>query len=412
MSIIEEHPEKSVRMGYLAIVGSHSVNGVAALHTEILKDSIFRDFYEFWPDKFNNKTNGITQRRWLKKCNPKLSNLISEKIGTGWVTDLYQLKQLADYADDPGFQEAWRQVKLANKERLTRLIRRENHLIVSPQSMFDCQIKRLHEYKRQLLNVLHVISSYLRIKESSKLDFQPRTILFAGKAAPGYRMAKLIIKLINSVAEVVNNDPGVRGLLKVVFLANYRVSLAERIIPAADLSEQVSTAGTEASGTGNMKFALNGALTIGTMDGANIEIYEEVGADNIFIFGLSAEEVSRLKPRYNPRDFYHASEDLRRVLDAINSGLFSPHDRDLFHPIVNSLLNEGDNYLLLADYDSYIKCQDLVSATYRDPQKWTRMAIMNVANMGKFSSDRTIQQYADEIWDAKPTTIDMSTCQL
>lgn len=412
MSIIEEAPEKRIRMANLAIVGSHSINGVAALHTEIIKNELFLDFYEMYPERFNNKTNGITQRRWLKKCNPKLSNLISREIGEAWTTDLYQLQQLKPLAEVASFRQEWQEVKKLNKEKLADLIKQENNLLVDTNSIFDCQIKRLHEYKRQLLNALHMITAYNKIKDNPTKDFVPRTIIVGGKAAPGYRMAKLIIKLITSIGDVVNNDPGIRGLLKVAFLANYRVSLAEKIFPASDLSEQISTAGTEASGTGNMKFALNGALTIGTMDGANIEICEEVGRDNIFIFGLTTDEVKELKPKYNPYDYYRENLELKRVLDMIQDGYFSPHHRDLFHPIVDSLLKDGDNYLLLADYASYIQCQELVNQTYLDQDKWTKMAIHNVASMGKFSSDRTIKQYADEIWDAKSVAVDMSTCSL
>lgn len=412
MSLIEEAPEKRIRMANLAIVGSHSINGVAALHTEIIKNELFLDFYEMYPERFNNKTNGITQRRWLKKCNPKLSNLISREIGDAWTTDLYQLQQLKPLAEVASFRQEWQEVKKLNKEKLADLIKQENNLLVDTSSIFDCQIKRLHEYKRQLLNALHIITAYNKIKDNPTKDFVPRTVIIAGKAAPGYRMAKLIIKLITSIGDVVNNDPGIRGLLKVAFLANYRVSLAEKIFPASDLSEQISTAGTEASGTGNMKFALNGALTIGTMDGANIEICEEVGRDNIFIFGLTTDEVKELKPKYNPYDYYRENLELKRVLDMIQDGYFSPHHRDLFHPIVDSLLKDGDNYLLLADYASYIECQELVNQTYLDQDKWTKMAIHNVASMGKFSSDRTIKQYADEIWDAKSVAVDMSTCSL
>jgi len=412
MSLIEEAPEKRIRMANLAIVGSHSINGVAALHTEIIKNELFLDFYEMYPERFNNKTNGITQRRWLKKCNPKLSNLISREIGDAWTTDLYQLQQLKPLAEVASFRQEWQEVKKLNKEKLADLIKQENNLLVDTNSIFDCQIKRLHEYKRHLLNALHIITAYNKIKDNPTKDFVPRTVIIAGKAAPGYRMAKLIIKLITSIGDVVNNDPGIRGLLKVAFLANYRVSLAEKIFPASDLSEQISTAGTEASGTGNMKFALNGALTIGTMDGANIEICEEVGRDNIFIFGLTTDEVKELKPKYNPYDYYRENLELKRVLDMIQDGYFSPHHRDLFHPIVDSLLKDGDNYLLLADYASYIECQELVNQTYLDQDKWTKMAIHNVANMGKFSSDRTIKQYADEIWNAKSVAVDMSTCSL
>lgn len=418
MSIVEEGGEKKVRMANLCIVGSHSLNGVAALHTEILKADVFRDFYEMWPEKFNNKTNGITQRRWLKKSNLKLSELITDAIGPDWVTNLYELKKLIPLADDAAFRENWRAVKKANKERLIgimndQLKKRNRDTYINPDSLFDCQVKRIHEYKRQLLNVLHVIWLYNRIKDSPRGFFVPRTVIFGGKAAPGYHTAKLIIRLINAVGGMVNNDPAVRDLLKVVFLADYRVSLAEKIFPASELSEQISTAGTEASGTGNMKFALNGALTIGTMDGANVEIREEVGDDNIFIFGLLTHEVNALKPNYNPWDYYNSNGELRRVLDMLGSGYFSSHQRDLFQPLFNSLLRDGgDQYMLLADFASYIECQQRVSQSYNDPEKWTRMSIMNVANMGKFSTDRTIQQYADEIWGVKPVAIDMSVCSL
>jgi glycogen phosphorylase len=409
MSIIEEGDEKRVRMAHLAIVGSHSVNGVAALHTEILKRALFKDFFELWPEKFNNKTNGITQRRWLKKANPGLSALISEAIGEKWVTDLYELQRLLDHALDAGFLESWRAVKRANKETLARVIseqyrHRGLRLTVDPASMFDCQVKRIHEYKRQLLNVLHVITRYNRILDDPRGDHVPRVVMFGGKAAPGYPMAKLIIRLMNSVGKVVNQDETVGDRLKVVFLADYRVSLAERIFPAADLSEQISTAGTEASGTGNMKFALNGALTIGTMDGANIEIAEEVGADDIFIFGLRAEEVEALKGRYDPWHHYQGNPELRRALDMLGGDSFSPDQPGVFRPIVGSLLEGGDPYFLLADYAAYVECQDRVGETYRDHASWTRKSIRNVAHMGKFSTDRTIRQYAEEIWGVKPVS--------
>jgi starch phosphorylase len=410
MSIIEEPSgnggEKKVRMANLAIVGSHSVNGVAALHSQILKDDVFKDFHELWPKKLNNKTNGITQRRWLLKANPKLSDVISEAIGQTWVTDLNELRQLEKIADDSAFQDKWRKVKTANKARLADVIKaqyghRNVELLVNPSSMFDCQVKRLHEYKRQLLNVLHAVTLYQRIKDNPKLDVVPRTILFSGKAAPGYHTAKLIIRLINHIGQLVNHDKDVGDRLKVAFLADYRVSLAEKIFPASELSEQISTAGTEASGTGNMKFALNGALTIGTMDGANVEIREEVGAENIFIFGMSTEEVRALKKSgYQPWTFADRNPELKRVLDAIGNGAFSPGEPDLFKPLVNSLLGH-DEYLLLADYASYIACQDQVSSTYKDPKKWTRMSILNVARMGKFSTDRTIREYADDIWGVR-----------
>ncbi len=406
MSIIEEGPEKKVRMAHLAIVGSHSLNGVAALHSDILKNEVFRDFYELWPERFNNKTNGITQRRWLKLCNPELSELITSKIGDKWTTDLYELKKLIPFADDKDFQKKWQAIKRTNKIKLASIIKAQTGVTVNIDSMFDCQVKRLHEYKRQLLNVLHVITLYHRIKANPKGDFVPRTVLFAGKAAPGYYMAKLIIKLINAVGDVINNDPTIGDLLKVVFLPNYSVSLAERIMPASDLSEQISTAGMEASGTGNMKFALNGALTIGTLDGANVEIKEEVGDENIFIFGLTADQVSALKRGgYDPWSYYYRNAELRATLDAIRDGHFSPNDPGLFRPIIHALLDQGDTYLLLADFEDYVKCHDRVRACYRKPAEWTRKSILNVANMGKFSTDRTIKQYAEEIWDVHPVPI-------
>jgi len=406
MSIIAEGPEKQVRMANLAIAGSHSVNGVAALHTEILKNSVFRDFYQIWPDKFNNKTNGITQRRWLRLCNPGLSSLISSRIGEGWTTDLYELKKLIPLADDAAFRQEWRNVKAENKKLLALYIWTHNKIRVNPESIFDCHVKRMHEYKRQLLNVLHVITLYNRITGGAKETVVPRTVIFGGKAAPGYYFAKLFIKLINAVAEVINNDPRVGESLKVVFIRNYCVSNAEKIIPAADLSEQISTAGTEASGTGNMKFALNGALTIGTMDGANIEIREEVGDENIFIFGLTAGEVEKMKSEwYDPRRFYESNAELRQAVDMIGNGFFSKDQPDLFRPVAEALLGRGDQYMRLADYESYIACQERVSQTFLNADNWTRRSILNVAAMGKFSTDRTIGEYADEIWGVKPVRV-------
>jgi starch phosphorylase len=406
MSIIEEGPQRMVRMAYLAIVGSHSINGVAALHTDILKADLFRDFFRMWPERFNNKTNGITQRRWLLKSNPTLSSLITSAIGDSWITNLDHLKKLIPLASDAAFGEKWRKVKLLNKQRLAGIIqeqyqKRDQQLVVSPEAMFDCQVKRIHEYKRQLLNVLHVITLYNRIKDNPRGDFTPRVVIFAGKSAPGYAMAKLAIRLINGVASVVNADKDVGGRLKVVFLADYRVSLAERIFPAADLSEQISTAGTEASGTGNMKFGLNGALTIGTLDGANIEMSEEVGQEDMFIFGLKAEEVRALKPHYNPMQYAEANKDLWRVVQMISNGTFSPDEPDLFRPIVESWLRR-DEYLLMADYAAYITAQDRVSKAYRNPAEWTRKSILNVAKMGRFSTDRTIGEYARDVWQVKP----------
>jgi len=406
MSIFEEGNDPHVRMAYLAIVGSHSVNGVSALHTELLKSTVVPDFFDFFPERFNNKTNGITPRRWLRKCNAGLASLITSRIGDKWVTDLTHLKKLEKFAEDKKFQEEWRQVKRQNKERLASIIALEQRLAVDPESIFDVQVKRIHEYKRQLLDALHLITLYRRIKENPKAPFVPRTVFFGGKAATGYHMAKLIIKFINAISEVVNQDPQIKGKLMGIFLPNYRVSLAEKVIPAADLSEQISTAGKEASGTGNMKFALNGALTIGTLDGANVEIQEEVGKENIFIFGLTAEEVARVKREgYQPRDYYERSPELKGVMDLINSGFFSPENPGLFKPLYESLMNH-DEYLLLADFDAYVECQDKVAQLYKNQAEWTRKAILNVARMGKFSSDRTIQEYCDEIWMVKPVKID------
>ena len=407
LSLIEEGTDKYVRMAHLACVGSHAVNGVAALHTELLKHKVLRDFYELWPEKFNNKTNGVTPRRWLLLSNPKLAQLITQKIGNNWIKQLDDLKQLEAFADDAEFCNSWRQIKQDNKQKLADYIRHHNGIEVNPESLFDVQVKRMHEYKRQLLNALYVITLYNRIKKNPAVDILPRTFIFGGKAAPGYFMAKLIIKLINSVADVVNSDPDVRGRLKVVFLENYSVSLGQLTYPAADLSEQISTAGKEASGTGNMKFSMNGALTIGTLDGANVEIREEVGAENFFLFGLSAEEVSVLKSKgYNPLDYYNTNAELRQVIDSIASGCFSSGNPDLFGPIVESLLHR-DEYFHLADYQSYVDCQEQVATAYRDQESWTRMAILNVARMGKFSSDRTIEEYCQEIWKAEPVKIDL-----
>jgi len=408
MSIIDENGERRVRMAHLAIIGSHKVNGVAKLHTELMKKTIFADFDRVYPDKIINKTNGITPRRWLHHCNPLLTGLITSRIGHDWITRLDEMKNIMSYVDDTSFIDAFIQIKRTNKQRLAKLI--SNHLLieVNVDSLFDVQIKRMHEYKRQLLNLLHVVTLYNRIRSGNGADIVPRTVIFAGKAAPGYAMAKLIIKLINDVADIVNHDPAVGNKLKVIFIPNYDVSTAGDIIPAADLSEQISTAGTEASGTGNMKLALNGALTIGTLDGANVEIGEEVGAENIFIFGLTIEEVTRMYQQgYNPWDYYHANAELRQTLDMIRSGFFSPDKPDLYQPIIRSLTEGGDHYLLLADYASYIACQDKVNELYKTPHEWARKAIINVACMGKFSSDRTISEYAEEIWNAKPVNIDL-----
>lgn len=405
MSIIDDSGEKQVRMAHLAIVSSHSINGVSALHSEILKDDLFHDFYEVWPERFNNKTNGITQRRWLRHCNPYLSDLISEAIGDKWTTDLDELQKLRPLAEDNEFRRRWMDIKRLNKQRLADHIYQRNCVQISPDSLFDCQTKRIHEYKRQLLNILQVVARYNRLKEYPGLDLPPRTVIFGGKAAPSYTTAKLIIKLINSVGTVINNDPAVNQQLKVVFMANYSVSMAEKIFPAADLSEQISTAGTEASGTGNMKYALNGALTIGTLDGANIEIMEEVGRDNIFIFGMTTPQAAVLRSSgYRPQDYYYQQPELKTVLDQISSGMFSPGNPDMFRPLVDNLLN-SDYYLLLADFDSYMDAQADVDRLYMIPDEWARKSILNTAGMGKFSSDRTIGEYARDIWGIKPQPV-------
>ncbi|UCG17100.1 MAG: glycogen/starch/alpha-glucan phosphorylase [Phycisphaerales bacterium] len=406
MSLIEEGYEQKVRMANLAIVGSHSVNGVSALHTQILKDDVLRDFHELYPDRINNKTNGITPRRWLKKCNAPLAYLIADAIGDKWVTDLDELHRLVPLADDPEFRQRWREVKHVNKQRLAAYVRAQQGVELDPGTLFDVQVKRLHEYKRQLMNILHAITLYNRIKSGAETDPVPRTILFGGKAAPGYYQAKLCTKLATAVGDAVNHDPSVDGRLKVAFLENYRVSLAERIIPAADLSEQISTAGMEASGTGNMKFTLNGALTIGTLDGANIEIREQVGDENIFIFGLTADEVKALRASgYNPRDYYDSVPELRTALDQIADNHFSRQEPGVFQMLIDRLLKQGDPFLNLADFEAYVACQRVVSETYRDADAWTRMSILNTANVGLFSSDRTIRQYADEIWNVAPVPV-------
>jgi starch phosphorylase len=399
-SIIEEGPVKMVRMAHLAIIGSHSVNGVAELHSQLLKDRIFPDFHTFFPDRFNSKTNGITPRRWLLDINPELALLISSKIGPGWITDLDQLRGLESYVDDQQFLEDWRRIKLNNKTQLAAYIKTKCRVEVDPHSMFDIQVKRIHEYKRQLLNALHIIHLYQRIIHGEADGIAPRTAVFAGKAAPSYWRAKLIIKLITSIGDVVNKDPRVKDRLKVVFLPNYNVSQAEIIMPAADLSEQISTAGTEASGTGNMKFSLNGALTIGTLDGANIEIREEVGEENIFIFGMTAEEAEfeRKNISRTPWQVCQQDESIKNVIEAIADGSFSNGDKELFKPLVDSLMDKHDPYLLLLDLGSYIECQDRVNDAFFNTETWARTAVLNVARMGKFSSDRTIRQYSEEIW--------------
>lgn len=407
LSLIDESGEKYVRMAHLACVGSHAINGVAALHSELLKETILKDFYELWPEKFSNKTNGVTPRRWLLLSNPRLSQLITEKIGENWVKNLYELKQLEFFAEDSHFQARWQDIKKAIKQDLAAYIKLNNNLVVDPDSLFDVQVKRIHEYKRQHLSVLHIISLYLRLKNNPNLEIPPRTFIFGGKAAPGYVMAKLIIKLINAVAEVVNRDPAIGDRLKVVFLNNYNVKLGQRVYPAADLSEQISTAGKEASGTGNMKFSMNGALTIGTLDGANVEIRQEVGSENFFLFGLTTPEVAQLQATgYHPWDYYQGNADLKGVIDLINSGFFAHGDTELFRPLTENLLHQ-DPYFLLADYQSYLDCQEKVSQAYQDPQHWTKMAILNVARMGKFSSDRSIREYCQEIWNIESVQIEL-----
>ena len=399
MSLIDESGERYVRMAHLACVGSHAINGVAGLHTELLARDVLPDFHAMMPDKFSNKTNGITHRRFLRVCNPRLSTVISDAIGPGWMRNLDELRRLEPLADDAGFRDTWAKVKQQNKEDLARHVERSTGQGIASASLFDVQAKRIHEYKRQHLNILHVIALYSRLKQRGKNgDITPRTVMFAGKAAPGYFMAKLIVKLIGSVAETIDRDRTVRGRLKVVFVPDFNVKAAQKIYPAVDLSEQISTAGKEASGTGNMKMALNGALTIGTLDGANVEIREQVGEDNFFLFGLTAEQViARKAAGYRPRDYYESNAELQFVLDQIAGGAFSADEPQLFKPIVDSLLND-DPYMLLADFGAYVACQDRVARMYADRAQWARMSILNVARMGYFSSDRSIRDYCRDIW--------------
>ena len=404
MSLVEEGDGKHIRMAHLAIVGSHSVNGVSTLHTELLKKSIVKNFYEMWPERFNNKTNGVTLRRWLLLANPLLADLLGRTIGEEWITNPEQLRKLEPLATDTSFQEQFRQIKRANKERLSKIILKTTRIKVSPDSLFDVHAKRIHEYKRQLLNLMHIVYEYLGILEDGHIPAVPKTYIFAGKAAPGYWAAKQIIKLIHSVGEVINNDARAQDLLKVVFIPDYRVSLAEKIIPAADLSEQISTAGKEASGTGNMKFALNGALTIGTLDGANIEILDEVGHDNIFIFGHTAEEINQMRAlaSYHPLEYYYNHSKISRVLDTFKDDFFCKSEPGLFDWIYIKVLNQGDEYFHLADFLSYLEAHDQAGQAYSNPSLWAGKAILNVARMGKFSSDRTIREYAREIWNIQP----------
>ncbi|MFA6212232.1 MAG: glycogen/starch/alpha-glucan phosphorylase [Candidatus Obscuribacterales bacterium] len=411
LSLIDDSGTHFVRMANLACVGSHAINGVAALHTELLKQDVLSDFYKLWPEKFSNKTNGITPRRFIALANPDLTALISGKIGDDWLLDLTKLKALEPYADDAGFRREWAKVKRDQKVRLADYIKKKCHVEVDPDSLFDVQAKRMHEYKRQHLNVLHIVHLYNQIKKNPAMKITPRTFLFAGKAAPGYFNAKLVIKLINAVADVVNNDKDVAGRIKVAFIPDFNVTLGQILYPAADLSEQISTAGKEASGTGNMKFALNGALTIGTLDGANIEMLEDIGEENFFLFGLTAAEVQELKASgYRPQEYYERNQPLREVIEMIKNGHFSPDQPNRFRSLVDDLLYH-DDYLLFADFDSYVECQSKAALAYSEQSNWTRMSILNVARMGKFSSDRSIREYCKEIWKVEPVQVELEHYQ-
>ena len=408
MSLIDEGGERYVRMAHLATVGSHAVNGVSSLHTELLKSDVLRDFYELWPEKFSNKTNGVTPRRWMVLANPRLAQFISAAIGSDWVRNLYELRGLEPLIEDAGFRAEWYEIKRANKRALAAIIRERTGVVVNPDAIFDVQVKRIHEYKRQHLNMLHVIGLYHRLKTDPTLQIQPRVFIFGGKAAPGYHLAKLMIRLITAVGEVINRDPGIRDLIKVVFLPNFNVTNAQRIYPAADLSEQISTAGKEASGTGNMKFQMNGALTIGTLDGANIEIREEVGDENFFLFGMDARQVQWLRESgYRPMDLYESQPELRVVIDLIKDGFFSRGNSEMFRDLINNLLYH-DPYMVLADYRAYAECQQQVDAAFGDTDRWTRMSILNTARSGKFSSDRTIREYCVEIWHSKAVPVQLT----
>ncbi|MDP4644487.1 MAG: glycogen/starch/alpha-glucan phosphorylase [Opitutales bacterium] len=406
LSIIEEGNPKMVRMAYLSVVGSTKVNGVAALHTDLLKKNLFATFHELYPNKLINMTNGITPRRWLLACNPGLSELISEKVGSDWPKDLDKLQDLAKFADDAKFQKRFMDIKRANKQAFADFVLADSGTVISPDALFDVQIKRLHEYKRQHLNVLHILTLYRRLLNDPTYEMNPRVFIFGAKAAPGYALAKNIIRAINKIAEKVNNDPRINGKIKIVFPQNYRITMAEKMIPAADLSEQISTAGKEASGTGNMKLSLNGALTIGTLDGANVEIGEEVGEENIFIFGNTVEEVDVINSKgYNPYDYYNSNWELKAVIDWLRSDYFTPGEHDAFAPLCSSWLEGGDPYLCLADYADYVRAQEDVDKAFSDKKRWAKMAILNTARMGKFSSDRTISEYAKQIWKLKPVSV-------
>jgi starch phosphorylase len=405
MSLIEEGGEQHVRMAYLAIVGSYSVNGVAELHSKLLQQGLFHDFYELWPEKFNNKTNGVTPRRWLASCNPELAELITETIGDGWLTNLSLLKKLELYINDEAFCKRWHEVQQAAKQKLIDFKKQELGVDLNVNALFDVQVKRIHEYKRQLLNVLHVIHLYDRIKRGDTANWTDRCVLIGGKAAPGYYMAKKTIKLINNVANVINHDPDVGHKLKLVFLPNYRVSAMEKICPGADLSEQLSTAGKEASGTGNMKFMMNGALTIGTLDGANIEIREEVGDDNFFLFGLTEDQVENLRGHYDPIAIISQDDDLKRVMNLLEGGHFNQAEPGIFEGIIDSLKNPHDPWVTIADFRSFVDAQKRVEAAFQDKDRWTKMSIINCANSGKFSTDRTISEYNNELWKLTPVSI-------
>ncbi|WP_035985230.1 glycogen/starch/alpha-glucan phosphorylase [Leptolyngbya sp. KIOST-1] len=407
LSLIDEAGERYVRMANLASLGSYAINGVAALHSELVKQTILKDFHELFPSKIRNVTNGVTPRRWIALANPRLASLYTEKLGDGWLQNMDQLRQLEGYADDPGFRQYWRQIKRDIKQNLASYIHRRTGIAVSPDSLFDIQVKRIHEYKRQHLNVLHIITLYERLKQNPALDITPRTFIFGGKAAPGYHMAKLMIKFITAVGDVVNHDSAIGDRLKVVFLPDYNVTFGQRVYPAADLSEQISTAGKEASGTGNMKFSMNGALTIGTLDGANVEIRQQVGDENFFLFGLTTEEVMALKASgYNPWDYYSSNPQLKEVIDLVNCGFFAQGHPELFKPLTDNLLY-SDPYLLLADYQAYIDAQDQVGIAYQDQENWSRMSILNALRMGKFSSDRSIRDYCTDIWKVSPVPVEI-----
>ncbi len=405
MSLIREGHEPMIRMAYLAIVGSYSVNGVAELHSRLLQEGLFRDFAELWPEKFNNKTNGVTQRRWLAACNEGLADLISSKIGDSWVTNLDELEQLREYADDHEFQSEWRKVKLVNKNRLALALQERTGIHVESSMLFDVQVKRIHEYKRQLLNVLHAIHLYDRIRRGDGENLVPRAIIIGGKAAPGYVMAKDVIKLINNVARMINTDPAMMDRLRLVFYPDYNVSGMELICPAADLSEQISTAGKEASGTGNMKFMMNGAITIGTLDGANVEIREAVGAENFFLFGLTVDEIKELRGQYDPQAIIDADEDFKAVMNLLESGHFNRFEPGVLDPVIQSIREPADLWMTAADFRSFVDAQQAADEVYKDRDSWTRMSILNSASSGQFSTDRTMRDYNEDIWNLEPVTL-------